>query len=740
VPLSVDNIIQVNTGSFNATGGNATLPNPVTAGSTVVIVAACPAIAADSNVMVTSDDTAFEAIGGVTAVTVQDAMPTIFAKRNVAAGGTSWGLTPKKSGVASARQVAWVAMEVTGVGLDPLGTGNLSWYADKASSDTSVASDATSISTYRDGVTSPGSCYDTLGLAVFAARGNDATVPVWSGYTNGWTELANVGRTDAGIGFSLAVAYKPSLAIGYIETTATCTPLADLAADAVSLYADGARHAHLVQMMSGAEFGSMTGAATMTGHQIFDTATANVTCVTNIKRTGNYAFKYASTSAACNTTWSGKLYDMTSRALPFRLNVYFETALPGIDVELASIDVASVKVGTVTYRTASQKIEMKVGTGTAVLSDAVVVADQWIGIDGRYDPRCLANAQHICDWQVDYNANLADTTGPVVQTQAVGAGTTAGTITTFRMGWTQSITATVYMDDLAVSRAWGAYPLGDLRIRPLKVDPAGTPTVHGDATLFKTFTANGTMATWTAAATVTNLAEVPPTIGSTASGLAQVTVGLSGGSLDWVNIPMETYDAAGNGEAIRAVGHYVAGWAAATTAAGIALSGNDGRSGVDGATGWTVADANWDSSTQVWAHWMHHAGVDPAQFYPIPQANLDAMQIVFGQSPDATPDIGIHCVLSEVATQPLATWPVSEVEGGAFTLYGRYDPVDSKLPVLIATTPSGTRGATVTWAIRQVDQTPQYVGPGQVQTFLTGAETVEDVTSVGFSPDAPPEV
>jgi hypothetical protein len=753
VPLSVDNIVQSNfaVGSFNAAGGNVTLPNPPAAGSTVVIITACPAISGDSNVMMTVDGGGFEAIGGLTEVGVRDAMPTVFAKRNVTDGTQTWGLTPKKGGVASARQVTWFIAEVTGVGLDPLGTGDLSWYANKGGLPAG-ASDATSIDTFVSGSSSAVACYDTLSLAVFAARSNDATVPTFSGYTNDWLELANVGRTDSGVGFAMAVAYKPSLAIGYQSTAATVSPTSDLAADAVSLYADGARHVHTLQMMTGGEFGNMTGAAlgsaAISTVAIFDSATANITCVTNIKRTGNYALKYASSSAPANTVWcgagvlgalTGKLYDMTGRALPARLNIYFETSLPGVDVELATFEAGSLaNGGRLTYRTASQKLELKLGTGTAVLSDAVIAANQWIGVDLRYDPRCLANAQHICDWQVDYNANLDDTTGSVLQTQSVGAGTTAATLTKFRKGWTQSITATVYMDDLVVSRVWGAYPLGDLRLHPLKVDAAGTPTLVGTAANFKVFSSNGgTLSTWTAAGTVNALRDVPPTIGSISDGLTQVTAAGS----DYVEVPLETYDAAGNGEAIRGLGFYAAGWAASGTAAAIGLTPQDGRTGVDGAVGLPPSDHGFDASALVWIHLMHRAGANPDAFYPIFQSHLDAMALQAGFSLDTTPDAGWHCYLGEVATQPLTTWPIGSGEADTFRLYGQFDPVDSKIAGLIVTTPAGTRGATVQWAIRGVDQTPQYVAAGQVQTFLTGAESVEDVTSVGFMVDAsPPEV
>jgi hypothetical protein len=741
VPLSIDNIIQTNTGSFNASTGSATLPSAVTSGSTVVIFAGSHMVPADGNVQVTAP-AGFENIAGFIAASGFDgASCFVWAKRNVTDGSSSWTLTAKVNGSTAARAVCWVAIEVTGVGLDPLGTGNLSWYASHESTlaNAQGSTDVTTIDTLNTNSTSRAACYDTLGLAVFAARSNNSTIPTWSNYGDGWLELAQVGRTDT-LGLGLAVAYKPSLSIGWHTTTADVTPTSDATADSVSLYADGARHAHLVQMMTGAEFGSATGSTVTygTNGQIFDSVTANATCVTNIKRTGNYALKLNSSAAASNFTWSAKLSDMTNRALCARLNVYFDSSLPGIDVELASFEVTT-KTGTLTYRTASQKLEVKVGTGTAVLSDTTVSANQWVGVDLRYDSRGLANAQHICDWQVDYNAALADTTAPVAQTQAVGATTTAGAITLVRFGWTQSITATVYMDDLAVSRAWGAYPLGDLRIRPLKVDSAGTPTVTGATTNFNTWTNNGTMAAWNATTARNALLDVPPTIGGSSSGVAQVA--LVTGVNETARFPMETYDAAGNSEAIRAVGHYAAGWAAATQPANIGLGGDDGRSSPDlGQSIGTGADANWDSSNQFWIHWMHHRSGDPGDFMQVRQTDLDNMSVYFGNSTDAAPDIGVHCLLTEVATEPLKTWPVSEVEGGAFTLYGRYDPVDSKIPALVATTPSGTRGATVSWAIQQVDQTPQYVNPGQVQTFVTGAESVDDVTSISFLPDAEPEV
>jgi len=736
MPLSIDNVIQHASGSFNSTGDSATLPATVTAGSTVVIFTACTAVSGESNVQVVVTGATFEAIGGFRSPSFDDALPFVWAKRNMAGGEQSFTLTPKEDGATSARPVIWWIAEVTGVGLDPLGTGNMSWFANKDDGSTcNAGNDVSTISSLASNNTSRVACYDTLGLAVFCARGNDATIPVFSAYTDDWLEIAQVGRVDSSIGFSMAVAYKPSLAIGHNYTDASVSPAADCAADVVSLYADGARHAKLVQMMSGAEFGSMTG-ATVTAtpaRKIFDSATANVTCVTNIKRTGNYGFKFASTSAPANVTWSEKLFDMSDRALPIWLPVYFETSLPGVDVELASIDVDSVKVGTITFRTASSKIGVKVGTGSEVLSDTTVAANQWIGIHARYDPRGIANAQHICDWMVDYNAALTDTTAPVAQTQAVGATTTVGTITTFRPGWTQSITATVYMDDLAVSRAWGAYPLGDLRLRPLKVDPAGTHTVNGASTNFEVFTANGgTRAALTSVGIRAALDDVPPVIGGSSDGLTQIAVAIN----DYVEIPMETFDAAGNGEAIRAVGHYAAGWAASGNPAGGALAGYDGRGLPDLAQGFSAVDAAWDDSTQSWVHWMHLRALDPADFLPIEQTHLDGMRIRFGQSNDANPDIGIHCVLTEVACEPLSTWPIAEGEGDTFRLYGKFDPVDSKIPALVVTTPAGTRGATVQWAIDGVDQTAQHVNAGQVQTFVTGAESVDDVTSITFTVDA----
>ena len=153
---------------------------------------------------------------------------------------------------------------------------------------------------------------------------------------------------------------------------------------------------------------------------------------------------------------------------------YFPTALPVGDTDLFSMEVTSLANGCVLrYITASQKLGLKIGTGTEQVSDAVVTFGQWIGVDVYYDPRTTT---HTCAWQVDYNATLDDPTAPVAQTTASTASMTAGNVTKVRHGWTQAVTRTVRYDDLVGSRHRKTGLIGDIKIFPLGVDPAGTPT------------------------------------------------------------------------------------------------------------------------------------------------------------------------------------------------------------------------------------------------------------------------
>jgi hypothetical protein len=405
-----------------------------------------------------------------------------------------------------------------------------------------------------------------------------------------------------------------------------------------------------------------------------------------------------------------------------RFHFYFPTSLPGADVEIASAEAGSLVNGvTIWYRSASQKIGVKIGTGTEVLSDAVVAVNTWIGLDYRYDPRTTT---HTCDWQVDYDST--DATGPVAQTQASTAAMSVSKVTTVRKGWTTSKTATIRYDDIAGTKVRKSYPIGDINIWPLKVDPAGTPSVSGTTANFQTYTSNGSTMTAFNAANVRNaLDEIPPVVGASSDGVAQITAAAA----DYVIVPMDTLTAAPD-NVLRGARWYFAVWGASGTAATVGVGTSDGVI----TSGGSAADHGQDASALMWLTNMHLNTASPDNLYPLTQSKVNAFEARMGWSTDATPDVGIHAVLVELVTQPAEVIGVIEIEDAAFSVYVRQDPDSGAVASYLATTPAGARGATLTWTI---DGTPgsQYVAPNTVYEKSIGADTIATVTSVGLEPD-----
>lgn len=722
MPLSVDNIIQSNTGGFDGTSGNATLPVGTAAGSTVLIFAtnATGGTGSPSYQLTASGFTQVTGLQGADGT--RKVAPRVFAKKNVSAGETSWALSLSPSG----QQVAWVALEVTGIGVDPLNE----WFVEPGLGNVEYQSGNVTTVTSRSTVQS--GCYDVLVFALHAARSNDTTVPTFSGQTNGFTELVESSQVNATNAVGMAVSYAPSLVLSTFESTATLSPASPASATIVAFYADGAKFAPNIDVMSGAEFGTATsitnGAGSVGGNGAapFNTAVGSPAVVTTNPRSGTYCFELSAAAATESLDWTaaGSLAifaPTTGYPIVERLHVYFPTSLPSGDVELASVEAGSLANGvTVWYRTASQKIGVKIGTGAEQLSDATVAANTWVGIDLRYDPRTTT---HLCDWQVDYDS--LDGTGPVTQTQASTSGMTAADVSTVRIGWTSARTATVRYDDIVVSKSWGTYPLGDLRILPLGPDPAGTPAVVGTEANFKVYTSNGTMGTWNAANARGALDEIPPVVGASSDGIAQVTNDTN----SYAQVPLDSFTAAPT-NVLRALRWYVALWAASGTAAQLEIRSHDGAAETLIAVN---ADHGQDSSALLWACHMQRDQSD-STFYQLTQAKLDAMVLRMGWSADAAPDIGIHNVLAEVAYQPATVIQIMSGEGDAFKVFVRQDPVSAAVASYLLDTTAADRGATLTWTINTVDGS-QHIGAGTTYEKVIGAVDVAGVTAVGMIVD-----
>jgi hypothetical protein len=751
--LTADSILQQNTGSFNAASGSATLGAGTAAGSAVVV---CAAILGDAVSDWQLDPPAgfIQASGDDQQVALSANKVYVFLKKNTSAE-SSWSLiTRKDSASGSAREVVWAAFEVVGTGLDRLGadlggtfptsagiyqaqwglvnTGNMT-----SGTETAVASRAT-------GVTDDSSCYGTLSFAAVAATAPSTTPTAITGHTNGFTEIASVNRVGSTRAITLSVAVKAAQVLDPQSTTVALSPSSAVYTAVVSLFADGAKHAPDLAAFTGFGFATATGIATGSGALVgtapFDTVVGTPAIVTTNPRSGAYCLELSSTAAAECLTWASD--GVTGFVLKFapptqnylftaRIHVYFPSSLPGADVELFSCEAGSLANGMVCwYRSASQKLGMVVGTGTEVLSDAVVTVDKWIGVDWRWDPRYT---NHLVDWQVDYDATPGDATAPVAQTQAVGASTSIANPTIFRLGWTTAKTATVRYADVGVSKMWGPYPVGDLRTTVVGPDQAGTPTISGTATNFKTYTGGpaGTLSTWSAATTRSALNEIPPSVGtSVGTGLTQVTAA----SADYCEIPMDTFTAAPN-YVLRAVRWYAAARAASTAAATVGMQFWDsGAAMVDEII---VLNHLLDPATPRWFVKMHST---KAAFYQITQPRMDGLRARFGYSTDATPDVALDALFCEVAYQPAVVIGVLGAEDGAFMVYARQDGSSGAVASYLVTTPPGTRGATFYYSLLGVDQTPVYVNPNTTYEQVTAGVDISTVTGVGLSPDAQPEV
>jgi len=742
MPLTIDNIIQSNTGNFSATSGNATLGTATEAGSMVVLCATI--LGADATFAWTLEPpTGFVPASGTDPDGQTANKPYIFVKKNTS-GETSWTLEPRRDeSTGFARDVVWAVFEVTGTGTDRDGAfiGNtfpsnpginpVQWGLVNVGN--AVTGTESAVASRTTGSTYASPCYDNLGIAVWGVTSADTTVPTISGYTNGFTEIAQVSRVGASRAMVMAVAVASSINIGTMESTASISPSSAAYATCVQLLADGARYAPDIAVFTGFGFGTATGIASgstlLPGTAPFDAVTGSPAIVTTNPRSGAYCAELSSTSAAEHLTWgyaSGGVLAYTEPTSLFavvaRLNVYFPTALPSGDVELCDIIPSGTAGMTLWYRSASQKLAIKVGTAADVLSDATVSADQWIGVDFRYDPRYT---NHLVDWQVDYNSATTDTTGPVAQTQAVGSGTTriesdGVNPLAFRLGWASSRTATVRYADVFLSKVWGCYPIGDMRTTLVKPDQTGTPTISGTVGNFRNFTGGpaGTLTAWSATTTRSALDEVPPQFGSgVGDGLLQTAAAGS----DYCEIPMETFTAAPD-FVLRAVRWYAAGVAASTASCTMGMQFLDTAGMVDEIL---VGFHGFDATNLRWLCRMHRTW---DQFYQITQARMDGLKAQVGRAGDATPDVGIGALYAEVGYQPVQTIPVFGEPGGSLRVEAAVDELSGGIQALHAYTPVG-QSATVTW----------YTAAGTpTATSVPAASNPHTITvSAGDIPSAP---
>lgn len=379
---------------------------------------------------------------------------------------------------------------------------------------------------------------------------------------------------------------------------------------------------------TGFEFGRPEGIGTGTaGNKVFDGITG--TAGTDVKvsagartgGTGNYVGEINLT--AKNFFWDTNTIGTSKTVL--LVSMYFRlTTLPSGDTDIISMDTAaSTDRAGFFYKQSTGKLHAWISASSQA-SAATISVNTWYKLQWRFD----VSGTQFLDWSLD----------GVAGTQVTGG--SASTIARIAFGNRGAGTGTAQYDDVAISVTSGDHPLTAYKIPPVLVpDTGGTAVEIGTANATARFVTNSSVdATFNSANILAATSEVPPTIGATASGVAQQTSGAGNA----VGLPMTTYTLTG-GETIDGARIIVCGWAAS------ALANNFGVRAYNGSAETTligdVASAFTNSTTAPdWACKLYSGLTN--------QTTIDALVVRLGYSTDVSPTPGAHAVYAELAIVP----------------------------------------------------------------------------------------
>lgn len=625
------------------------------------------------------------------------------------AGESSWNFTPAAT---AGKAVTWVVVELTnvdpnivfeeidgGLGLDTSGP--------------DAVAQTNEIST----------TYDGLAFAVFCSRDSgSATIRTWSGYTNEFVEIIDVGQAGTGNSTDIAIATLPASEIKTYSTAATCSAVFDVTNPATRflfvINALNAQHRADIILMDGAEHGTEVGNTLgVIGRRPLNVINGNTTISSSAARSGGYGWLLNSTSAAANATGPSIADSLFQDVAVFRRCFRLPSLSP--DRQLWRIQTAS-SGAVVTIRVVGGLLGA-VFSGTSgtpsseQFSDASVTANQWFAVEIRFDTR--RQPDYTAKWAVDYNAELTDTTPAVTQTDiTLTGGVAAASSFAEVFGWTASITASMHTDDMVAAPGIN-WPIGDARVLPLKVDPAGTITVT-TSTNFGVMTNNGTVAAWNATNARNAIDDVPPVLAGTRDAL----LALAASGTDHAKIPMETRDLAANKENVRGAKFIASVWAVSATTATLRVAVWDGTTAH---TVYSEVDPGADNlSPPVWITGTVRATANPVAWS---QAVVDALEVWFGSN-DATPDIGIDFALLELAVvKAVPEYLFGDSGSGEAYVEAHRDPASQGLIGFTVTIPSG-KSITVDY---QVNGVPSSTG------LLTDADSPHYESIVGGGESLP---
>jgi hypothetical protein len=601
-------------------------------------------------------------------------------------GESSWNFTPTST---AGFEATWQIFELSGMQtVDPL----------EVAISTSLNGGTGTTAATAVGVAKNVS-YDALMVAAHIFCDADNTTPAtWSGHTNSFTEVLESGQASSGTrSTGLSVSMLPVTTLAQYSTTATASRTY-AANETISVIfgltaANAPKQTDMVQFDGGESYqlGTVTGSVTL------DAAAA---------RSGAVGYLLNSTAAACSKSLP------TGTASPTTMHVFrWCFRVPNLNdrAEIAYFPV-TVSGGngakTLTLRMTGGQLGLVwsggVTAGSEVLSNQAITANQWVGIDIRIDRR-TALAYKV-DWSVDYNAELTDTTPGVPQT-AVTATNALGTFLslTCRLGWTSALTSVMHVDDLG-SASGHNYPIGDLRVLPLKVDPAGTPTITGTGATanFGVMTNNGTVAAWNATNARNAVDDIPPIAAGV--GTRDAAVALLAHASDNASFPMETHNLAANRVNVRGVKCHWWVWAASATATTLRVLVSDG---VTTHTMFAEASPGASNTTQVYSSAMVRASATTPPDWT--QAKVDALAVQFGSN-DANPDVGLDAMLLELAVVRAQPEVLSGSPGDPVYVEAHRDPLTYGLVGFTVNTDAST-SATVDWDDNGSTGSTGLVGP-----------------------------
>ncbi|MEX2012126.1 MAG: hypothetical protein WEF51_07830 [Chloroflexota bacterium] len=386
------------------------------------------------------------------------------------------------------------------------------------------------------------------------------------------------------------------------------------------------------------------GAVSASGGGLFDTVVTvggtNVTAPAAAARTGGYGLRVQTTDifsfgyARKNTTGAVRVA---------RLSIQLPTLpVPATtDADLALFNASTGSALKILYQGSSQKLALRIGTGTPVEMSGTFSAGTWYSFDVRYN---VSTNPRRAEWQLD----------GVAQTDVTSAEATATSVSSVQLGADSGTSSNMYFDDVMVSSTSADYPIGELSIDALALNGMGVSVnppsfQHNDNTAIS-------------ATTYTRLDETPMT--SLVDYIKQVTAN--------VNRYIEMTFADTTEECIRGVSAVLAYHGSATAA-------NTGKTSIFvGATERIV----YSGAMNVTALAYKSLVVSPITA-PWTQAALNGLLVRVGYSTDINPLPYWDAVLLEYGwrTSPPATITVVGTGGGS-TVTTDYTDAGAGVPTL----------------------------------------------------------